>query len=128
MDNNPFSWIERRLNPRTARISGQTQHSSLTHPDIARVDDFHNSNQETIRNELLRQARWSFNFAIFMMAASSVISIAGIGLLLSGKVREGAVTAAGGLASYIVPANCLRLAEKSNDRLNKMLREPKQEQ
>jgi hypothetical protein len=83
--------------------------------------------QEKIRMELLRQARWSFNFAILMIAASSAISIAGVALLLSGKVREGSFTAAGGLASYMVPANCLKLAEKANDRLNKLLGEPEKE-
>ena len=127
MENNPFSWLERRFKPRIARMSGQAYHSSLTDPNVTRVNDLR-SNQEAIKSELLRQARWSFNFAIFMMAAGSVISIAGIGLWLSGKVPEGVVTAAGGLASYIVPANCLKLTEKSNDRLNKLLRESKEEQ
>jgi hypothetical protein len=126
MSRNSFPWVERWFKPRDIHVLEQQQPSNLVPVNLMGINNLPSS-QDNIRKELLRQARWSFNFAILMMAASSVISIAGIILLLSGKVREGTVTAAGGLASYIVPANCLRLAEKANDRLNKMLRESEQE-
>lgn len=113
------SWLEHRLKPNAAVPKELPQNETST--NLKHVEDL-KSGERSIRQELLRQARWSFNYAIFTMAVSSAISIAGIGLLLAGKVKEGTVTAIGGLTSYIVPANCLRLTEKANDRIDKMLK------
>jgi hypothetical protein len=120
MARHPFYWVARLLKPRDANWVEQEQPLSLMRLKTLDTNNLHPSHSNILK-ELLRQARWSFNFAILMMTASSIISIAGIILLLSGNVKEGTVTAAGGLASYIVPANCLRLAEKANDRLNRSL-------
>jgi hypothetical protein len=74
----------------------------------------------SIAQERLRQARWSFNLALAMTAAFAVISLVGVGLLLSGKTTEGSVAAAGGFASSV---RCLQLAKDTNDRLDKVAAE-----
>lgn len=77
-----------------------------------------------IADERLRQARHSFNLALIATALSAGISLIGSGLLLSGKVPEGTVTAAGGMAASV---RCIQLAKDTNDRLDKILAELKDE-
>lgn len=74
----------------------------------------------TIVQERLRQARRSFNLALIATALSACIGLVGAGLLLSGKVTEGTVTAAGGMAASV---QCVQLAKDANDRLDKILAE-----
>jgi hypothetical protein len=76
----------------------------------------------SIAQERLRQARYSFNLALVATALSAFISLVGAGLLLSGKVPEGTVTAAGGMAASV---RCIQLAKDTNDRLDKILPELK---
>ncbi len=78
-----------------------------------------------IAQERLRQARYSFNLALIATALSAGISLVGSGLLLSGKVPEGAVTATGGMAASV---RCIQLAKDTNDRLDKILAELKDEE
>lgn len=82
--------------------------------------NFHSIIELSIAQERLRQARYSFNLALITTALSACISIVGAGLLLSGKVPEGGVTAAGGIAASV---RCLQLAKDTNDRLDKILAE-----
>lgn len=77
-----------------------------------------------IAHERLRQAKYSFNLALIATALSACISLVGAGLLLSGKVPEGTVTAAGGMAASV---RCIQLAKDANDRLDKILPELKDE-
>lgn len=74
----------------------------------------------SIAQERLRQARHSFNLALFSTTVSFCISVVGAGLLLSGKVPEGTITSAGGLASSV---RCLKFAKDANDRLDKIVAE-----
>ena len=74
----------------------------------------------SIAQERLRQARLSFNLALIATAISACVSLTGAGLLLSGKVSEGAVTTTGGLAFSV---RCVRLAKYTNDRLDRILTE-----
>jgi hypothetical protein len=119
MKRNPFFWIGR--NARSSQfVVKQSPQGSLVHSvssDLSSLD------YKIVQQEFLRQACWSFNLAILLTAVSSLVSIIGIVMLLSGKVTEGTVTTAGGAASYIVRANCLRLAEKANARLSEILEE-----
>ncbi|MBD2078418.1 hypothetical protein H6G01_00575 [Leptolyngbya sp. FACHB-17] len=71
----------------------------------------------SIAEERLRQARYSFNLALIATGISALVGLVGAGLLLSGKVPAGAVTAIGGLASS---ACCIRFAKDANDRLDKL--------
>lgn len=73
-----------------------------------------------IAGERLRQARYSFNLALIATALSVGISLIGSGLLLWGKVPEGAVTATGGMAASV---RCIQLAKDANDRLDRVLSE-----
>ncbi len=76
----------------------------------------------SIAQERLRQARYSFNLALIATALSACISLVGAGILLSGKVPEGTVTAAGGMAASV---RCIQFAKDTNDRLDKVLAELK---
>ncbi|MHC5916015.1 MAG: TRADD-N-associated membrane domain-containing protein [Nostoc sp.] len=80
----------------------------------------HSTIELSIAQERLRQARYSFNLALTATALSASISLVGAGLLLLGKVREGTVTAAGGMAASV---RCVQLAKDTNDRLDKILAE-----
>jgi hypothetical protein len=73
-----------------------------------------------IIQERIRQAHYSFNLALIATAVSTCVSLAGAGLLLSGKLPEGTVTGVGGFASS---AYCFRLAKDANDRLDKISKE-----
>ncbi|MBO3463024.1 hypothetical protein G7B40_041045 [Aetokthonos hydrillicola Thurmond2011] len=76
----------------------------------------------SIASERLRQAHHSFNLALVATTVSFCISVIGAGLLLSGKVPEGTVTAASGLASSVL---CIQLAKDTNEKLDKILTELK---
>lgn len=78
----------------------------------------------SIAQERLRQGRYSFNLALIATSVSFFIGLVGAGLILSNKVPEGTVAAAGGLASSVC---CISLAKDANDRLDKVLAEIKDE-
>ncbi|HLO83380.1 MAG TPA: hypothetical protein VK203_00015 [Nostocaceae cyanobacterium] len=69
-----------------------------------------------IAMERLRQARYSFNLALFAAAASVCVSLVGAGLMLSGAVPQGTITAAVGMVASV---GCTQLAKDANDRLDK---------
>lgn len=77
-----------------------------------------------IASERLRQAHHSFNLALVATTVSFCISVIGAGLLLSGKVPEGTATTASGLASSVL---CIQLAKDTNEKLDKILAELKDE-
>jgi hypothetical protein len=73
--------------------------------------------ERIILQERLRQARYSFNLALIATGVSACVGLFGAGLLLSGKLPEGTVTAASGVASS---AYCVWFAKDANDRLDKI--------
>jgi hypothetical protein len=75
---------------------------------------------DDITKERLRQARHSFNAALTVTVVSACISVAGVGLLLSGKVPEGTATTSGGA---VICVGCVRLAKDANDRLDRIAKE-----
>lgn len=77
-----------------------------------------------IAQERLRQARYSFNLSLIATTLSFFIGFVGAGLILSNKIPEGTVAAAGGLVSSV---RCIQLAKDANDRLDKVLAEIKNE-
>lgn len=87
---------------------------------LPQSDDLFAQMELRIATERLRQARYSFNLALITTGVSACIGLAGAGLLLSGKLPEGTITAAGGLASS---ACCIGFAKDTNDRLDKLLEE-----
>ncbi|MBW4558210.1 MAG: hypothetical protein KME59_20215 [Trichormus sp. ATA11-4-KO1] len=88
--------------------------------DESSRDKIYSTVELSIAQERLRQARWSFNLVLAMTAAFTLISLVGVGLLLSGKTTEGSFAAAGGFASSV---RCLQLAKDTNDRLDKIAAE-----
>lgn len=82
------------------------------------ISNSHSTIELSIAQERLRQAHHSFNLALIATTVSFCISLVGAGLLLSGKVPEGTITAGGGLASSV---RCIQLAKDTNDRLDKIL-------
>lgn len=78
-----------------------------------------------IAQERLRQARYSFNMAIFATTLSFCISLAGAGMLLSKKFPQGIVISAAGLVSAV---EFQKLAKDANDRLNQILVEEEENQ
>jgi hypothetical protein len=73
-----------------------------------------------IIQERIRQASLSFNLSLLATAASAVVSLTGAGLLLSGDLSEGALTAASGAGSTVY---CIKLAKDANDRLDRIFEE-----
>ncbi len=69
-------------------------HSSLMNVDITK--------------EFRRQTRFSYNVAIGVTTASSLITLVGIGLLISNKKPEGMFTLAGGLSSTYFSTQIVR--------------------
>jgi hypothetical protein len=78
---------------------------------------------ELVFYERLRQASRSFDLSLILITTSSIISIVGIALLFLGKVPEGTVTTAGGLASNVVSVRCLKLNKDTNDRLDEIVKD-----
>ncbi|NEQ40458.1 MAG: hypothetical protein F6K40_31200 [Okeania sp. SIO3I5] len=83
--------------------------------------------EELVIKERLRQAKLSFNIALSLTIISAIISVTGVGLLLSGKTSQGTATTAGGLASQIVSVSLLKMTKDTNERLDKIATEFKDE-
>lgn len=76
--------------------------------------------EQYIVYERIRQARRAFNLAFNATAAAALFSFVGATALIIGKVPEGSITTAVGLASSL---HCSRLAKDANDRLDKLMSE-----
>jgi hypothetical protein len=70
-----------------------------------------------------RSARFSSNATFGFIITSALVNILGIGLLFSGKVTEGSVATAGGLTSNIVSVGLLKFTKETNDRLDRLAKE-----
>ncbi|MDB9321772.1 hypothetical protein PN483_22190 [Nodularia spumigena CS-591/04] len=71
----------------------------------------------SIVQERIRQARYSFNFALIATALSFGISLVGAGYLISNKASEGAITTAIGLVASM---RYMQIAKDANNRLDKI--------
>ncbi|KOP27921.1 hypothetical protein AMR41_02225 [Hapalosiphon sp. MRB220] len=54
-----------------------------------------------LMQELLRQAKLTFNLALSVTAASAIMTLGGVGLLYFNKVSEASLTAGGGALATI---------------------------
>ncbi len=63
----------------------------------------HNNNdmKQELMQELLRQAKLTFNLALSVTAASAMMTLGGVGLLYFNKVSEASLTAGGGALATI---------------------------
>ena len=103
-----------RLPPKST--STKTHQNSMANKYVDRYAEM----ELSIVQERIRQARLSFNLSLTTTTIAAFISLIGAGLLLSGKLPEGSVTAAGGAVSG---ACCIRFAKDANDRLDQLLAE-----
>ena len=87
-----------------------------------RSDDYPEMKRDVMQ-ERMRQAKFSFNVTIGLKIVNAVISILVIVLLFSGKVTEGSVATAGGLTLNIVSARLLKFTKETNDRLDRLAKE-----
>jgi hypothetical protein len=81
-------------------------------------EDRDNEIKHRIAEERLFQASFSFKLA----SISATISLIATGLLLTGHLPAGALTAASGAGSTIY-IYCLKLAKDANDRLDRIFEE-----
>jgi hypothetical protein len=87
---------------------------------ITKPEDRDNEIKYRIGEERLFQASFSFKLASIATAAFATISLIGTGLLLTGHLPAGALTAASGAGSTIY---CIKLAKDANDRLDRIFEE-----
>ncbi|MEG4453520.1 TRADD-N-associated membrane domain-containing protein [Microcoleus sp. N9_A1] len=87
-----------------------------------RSDDYPEMKRDVIQ-ECLRQAKSCTNVILGLTIVSASISIFGIVQLFSGKVTEGSVATACGLTSNIVSVGLLKFTKETNDRLERLAKE-----
>jgi hypothetical protein len=73
----------------------------------------HNLKAELMQ-ELLRQAKLTFNVALSVTAASAIMTLGGVGLLYFNKVSEASLTAGGGALATITS---VQLAKQTKEDL-----------
>jgi hypothetical protein len=96
----------------------------MSHPNlpIPQPEDRDDEMTQRIIEERLFQASLSFRLASIATAAFASVSLVGAGLLLSGYLSEGTLTAASGAVPTVY---CVKLAKDSNDRLDRIFKELK---
>ncbi|MFB2978498.1 hypothetical protein [Microseira sp. BLCC-F43] len=78
-----------------------------------------NSNMKAeITQELLRQARLTFNLAFGVTAASAIMTLSGVGLLYLDKVSEASLTAGTGTLATLTS---LQYAKEAKEELQKLM-------
>jgi hypothetical protein len=87
-----------------------------THQPEDRDDEM----KHRIADERLFQASLSFKLASIAIAAFTSVSLVGAGLLLSGYLSAGTLTAASGAVPTVY---CIKLAKDANDRLDRIFEE-----
>jgi len=87
-----------------------------------RSDDYPEMERDVIQ-ERLRQAKFTVNVILGSTIVSNSIIFFSIVLLLSGKVTEGSVATAAGLTSNIVSVGLLKFTKETNDRLDRLAKE-----
>jgi hypothetical protein len=76
--------------------------------------------KQRIKEERLFQASFSFKLASISATAFASVSLIGAGLLLSGYLSAGTLTAASGAVPTVY---CIKLAQDANDRLDRIFEE-----
>ncbi|MBD2293240.1 hypothetical protein H6G06_07010 [Anabaena sphaerica FACHB-251] len=75
---------------------------------------------QQIKEELLRQAKLTFNVALCVSAASAMMTLFGVGLIYFNKVSEASLTAGGGALATMTSLN---FAKQTKDELCEMIEE-----
>nr|WP_236116886.1 hypothetical protein [Hassalia byssoidea] len=74
--------------------------------------------EQKIIEELLRQARLTFNLALGVTAASAMMTLSGVGLLYLNKVPEASVTAGAGILASI---SSVQFAKDAKEELHEII-------
>lgn len=83
-----------------------------------------NSNMKAeITQELLRQARLTFNLAFGVTAASAIMTLSGVGLLYLDKVSEASLTAGSGTLATLTSVQFAKEAKEELEKLMEKLEE-----
>lgn len=69
--------------------------------NITKANNNINDVKKEFMQELLRQAKLTFNLALSITAASAIMTLGGVGLLYFNKVSEASLTAGGGALATI---------------------------
>ncbi|MDJ0676752.1 MAG: hypothetical protein QNJ36_15465 [Calothrix sp. MO_167.B42] len=75
-------------------------------------NDDHSGIKEEVIREHLRQVRHSYNLALFVSAASALMTLFGVGLLYMNKVSEATLTTSGGFLATISSVQFTRHSKK----------------
>ncbi len=78
----------------------------------------HNSIQEEILRELLRQVHHSYNLALTVTASSALVTLLGVGLLYLDKIPAASITTAGGA---IASLGSIQFAKEAKEELREMI-------
>ncbi|HYW19380.1 MAG TPA: hypothetical protein VE956_08715 [Nodularia sp. (in: cyanobacteria)] len=81
-------------------------------------DPKNNDMKKELMQELLRQAKLTFNLALSVTAAAAIMTLTGVGLLYFSKVSEASLTAGAGALATITS---LQLSKQANEELLKMI-------
>ena len=82
-------------------------------------------NSKSTLNERLHKARQRYNLALVAAAVSIFISLTGVEVVLTGKASVGADITTGGMAATV---QCIQSVKDTNDRLDRILAELKDEE
>jgi hypothetical protein len=74
--------------------------------------------EQKIIEELLRQARLTFNLALSVTAASAIMTLSGVGLLYLNKVPEASLTTGAGILASI---SSVQFAKDAKEELCEMI-------
>jgi hypothetical protein len=74
--------------------------------------------EQKIIEELLRQARLTFNLALGVTAASAMMTLSGVGLLYLNKVPEASLTAGAGILASI---SSVQFAKDAKEELGEII-------
>ncbi|WP_414584707.1 TRADD-N-associated membrane domain-containing protein [Scytonema sp. PCC 10023] len=77
-----------------------------------------NKIEQKIIEELLRQARLTFNLALGVTAASAMMTLSGVALLYLNKVPEASLTAGAGILASI---SSVKFAKDAKEELGEMI-------
>ena len=86
--------------------------------------EFHNNPRQSYLQMRIRHANTAFYLLLSATVLSGMVSLVGVGLLLSAQKPEGTVTTIGGLVSNVAFA---KLAKDANDRLDQAMREARED-
>jgi hypothetical protein len=82
------------------------------------VDDNYSDIKEEIIRELLRQARHSYNLALWITTASAFMTLCGVGLLYLDKVSEASITTGSGALATLA---CVQRANQVKEELHEII-------